>query len=83
MGRYGFEPAGEVLQPGTWQSGSLPPLRREPPDFYAGFGHNPVAAGTPVLRRDRKLVYLSKPALERRYGRAWDHWGDVGNPRAC
>lgn len=23
MGRYGFEPAGEVLQPGTWQSGSL------------------------------------------------------------
>lgn len=84
MGRYGFEPAGEVLRPGTWQSGSLHYYGESILIFMLVLATNPVAVGTPVLRRDHKLVYLSRPALERRYGRAWNNnRGDVGNPRAC
>lgn len=72
MGRYGFEPADDVLRPGYWQSGSLHHYGENILIFMLVMATNPAVLGTPVLRRDYKLVYLSRPALERRYGRAWN-----------
>lgn len=72
MGRYGFEPAAEVIHLGPWRSGSLHRFGENILIFLLVLATNPVAVGTPVLRRDRKLVYLSRAALERRYGGAWN-----------
>lgn len=83
MGRYGFEPAAEVIRLGYWQSSSLHRYGENILIFLLILATNPVAVGTPVLRRDHKLVYLSRAALERRYGRAWTGCDDVRSPRAC
>lgn len=73
MGRYGFEPAGEVIRPGYWRSSSLHYYGENILIFMLVMATNPAAVGMPVLRRGHKLVYLSRPALKRRYGRAWNH----------
>ena len=83
MGRYGFEPAAETVRAGYWRSGSLHHLGENILIFLLLLATNPVAVGTPVLRRDHKLVYLSRAALVRRYGRAWDDCGDARSLRAC
>lgn len=83
--RCGFEPA-EVDQAGYWWSRSLRNVGESILIFLLGLATNPVAVGAPVLRRERKLVYLSRPALERRYGRAWNAGVVVrkrGAPGAC
>ncbi len=69
--RYGFEPAAEPVPAGYWHAGGLHRIGENILIFMLVLATNPVAAGPPVLRRDRKLVYLSRAALERRYGRAW------------
>jgi hypothetical protein len=38
--------------------------------FLLVLATNPIAVGTPILRRDHTLVYLSRRTLELRYGRA-------------
>lgn len=67
--RYGFEPADEAIHLGYWQSGSLHRFGENILIFLLVLATNPVAAGAPVLRRDHELVYLSRAALERRYGK--------------
>jgi hypothetical protein len=66
--RYGFEPAGtasEGFTPGT--------LKRFAENVFICLlvlATNPAALRLPVLRRDHKLVYLSRTALETRYAPA-------------
>ena len=76
--RYGFEPATGGAGPG--------PVQRFAENafiFLLVLAINPVALRAPVLRRDNKLVYLSRAALERRYAAAptgAGRWvGDVGS----
>ena len=78
MGRYGFEPAAEAIRAGSWRSGSLHHFDENILIFLLLLATNPVAVGALVLRRDHKLVYLSRAALMRRYGRAWTGWEDGG-----
>ncbi len=68
--RYGFENADERPPDGHWHAGALHRIGENILIFMLVLATNPVAAGSPVLRRDRKLVYLSRAALERRYGTA-------------
>ena len=70
MSRYGFEPASDVVRLGAWRSSGLHQFGENILILLLVLATNPVAAGSPVLRRDHKLVYLSRAALERRYGRA-------------
>jgi hypothetical protein len=61
--RYGFEPACSSLD-------DLGPMHRLAENVFIMLlvlATNPVALRSPVLRRDRTLVYLSRLALERRY----------------
>lgn len=63
--RYGFEPAAGGCGPG--------PVQRFAENvfiFLLVSATNPAALRVPVLRRDNKLVYLSRAALERRYADA-------------
>lgn len=63
--RYGFEPAAEGAACG--------PVQRFAENvfiFLLVLATNPVALRAPVLRRDNKLVYLSRAALETRYAAA-------------
>ena len=83
MGRYGFEPAAEVVHLGYWQSSSLHHFGENILIFLLVLATNPVAVSPPVLRRDHKLVYLSRAALERRYGGGWTGYSDARGPRAC
>ena len=80
--RYGFELA-EANQGGYCRSSGLHSVGESILIFMLVLATNPVAVGTPVLRREHKLVYLSRPALERRYGRAWNDCGDARSPQAC
>jgi len=84
-GRYGFEATAEPVPAGYWHSGSLHRFGENILMFLLVLATNPVAVGTPVLRRDHKLVYLSRAALERRYGRAWNGGcnDDLRSPRTC
>ena len=70
--RYGFEPAATPVSADYWHSGGLHRFGENILIFMLVLATNPVAAGSPVLRRDHKLVYLSRAALERRYGRVLD-----------
>ena len=65
--RLGFEPAADLVMTGSHVSGGT--LHRFGENLYIFLlvlATNPVAVGTPVLRRDHKLVYLSRAALARR-----------------
>jgi hypothetical protein len=62
---YGFEPAA-----GNGLDLSSPTVQRFAENvfiFLLVMATNPIALRAPVLRRDHKLVYLSRAALERRY----------------
>ena len=83
MSHYGFEPAAEVIRLGYWRSCRLHHLGENILIFLLVLATNPVALGPPVLRRDHKLVYLSRAALQRRYGRGWVGCNDERSPRAC
>jgi hypothetical protein len=64
-GRYGFEPAGA----GSFGFEAVS-AQRLAENVFIGLlvlATNPVSLRAPVLRRDRKLVYLSRAALETRY----------------
>lgn len=71
----GFEPAIGALHP------PRAPVRLGENIFmlFLVLASNPAAAGAPVLRREHTLVYLSRTALDRRYGkgdsRAIRPWG--------
>jgi hypothetical protein len=71
--RYGFEAIAEAVGADNFSSGSLHRLGENILIFLLVLATNPVAVGAPVLRRDHKLVYLSRSALTRRYGRDWDN----------
>jgi hypothetical protein len=62
---YGFEPAGENGIDLT--SGTVQRFAENVFIFLLVMATNPLALRAPVLRRDHKLVYLSRTALERRY----------------
>ena len=84
--RFGFEPPAGAAPPGYWHAGALHRFGENILIFLLLLATNPVAVGTPVLRRDHKLVYLPRAALERRYGRAWNAGMVVrkrGAPGAC
>jgi hypothetical protein len=81
--RYGFEPAATPISGGYWHPGGLHRFGENILIFMLVLATNPVAAGSPVLRRDHKLVYLSRTALERRYGRAWTDRDQRRSRRAC
>ena len=66
-----FQACGRGHAPRYWQSGSLHRVGENILIFLLVLATNPVTAETPVLRRDHKLVYLSRAPLDRRYGRAW------------
>jgi hypothetical protein len=83
MSHYGFEPAAEVIRLGYWRSSGLHRFGENILIFLLILATNPVAVGTPVLRRDHKLVYLSRAALKRRYGGAWGDCNDARSPGAC
>ncbi|HZD91909.1 MAG TPA: hypothetical protein VE224_17550 [Pseudolabrys sp.] len=80
---YGFEAAGEPVTAGDSRAGGLHHIGENILIFMLVLATNPVAVGAPVLRRGHKLVYLSRAALERRYGRAWTDCNDVRSPQAC
>jgi hypothetical protein len=78
---YGFEPAG-----GNGIDLSSRTVQRFAENvfiFLLVMATNPAALRAPVLRRERKLVYLSRAALERRYAdpgnRAGRRGGDLGS----
>jgi len=78
---YGFEPAG-----GNRIDLSSPAVQRFAENvfiFLLVMATNPVALRAPVLRRDHKLVYLSRAALEGRYAgaekRTGRRGGDLGS----
>jgi YkoP domain len=80
---YGFEAPAGLAPAGYWRSGGLHRFGENILIFMLVLATNPVAVGTPVLRRDHKLVYLSRVALKRRYGGAWADCNDVRSPGAC
>lgn len=68
-GRFGFETTVEAVRSSSLSSASLHRFSENIYIFLLVLATNPVAVGAPVLRRDHKLVYLSRSALTRRYGR--------------
>jgi hypothetical protein len=67
-GRYGFEPAGSEAA-----DFGVAAAQRFAENLFICLlvlAANPVSLRLPVLRRDRKLVYLSRAALETRYAPA-------------
>jgi hypothetical protein len=71
--RYGFEPIAEAVRSSYLSSASLHRFSENIYIFLLVLATNPVAVGAPVLRRDHKLVYFSRSALTRRYGRDWEN----------
>ncbi len=61
--RYGFEP---VTQDAT-EDGALHRFGENIYVLMLVLATNPIAVGSPVLRRDHTLVYLSRKSLEQRY----------------
>lgn len=73
---YGFEPAG--VNSIDLSSRTVQRFAENVFIFLLVMATNPVALRAPVLRRDRKLVYLSRAALERRYAGAERQTGRQG-----
>ncbi|MGA7973150.1 MAG: hypothetical protein WCA36_10100 [Pseudolabrys sp.] len=78
-----FEPAADTVRLGYRRSSSSHDFGENILIFLLVLATNPVAAGPPILRRDHKLVYLSRAALECRNGRAWTERDEARSPRAC
>lgn len=66
--RYGFEPAGAASE--QFSAGTLKRFAENIFICLLVMAANPAALRAPVLRRGRKLVYLSRAALETRYAPA-------------
>lgn len=67
--RFGFEAVTEAARSSYLSAAGLHRFSENVYIFLLVLATNPVAVGVPVLRRDHKLVYLSRSALVRRYGK--------------
>ena len=75
----GFEPAIGALHPPR----ALVRLGENIFMLFLVLATNPAAAGAPVLRRDHTRVYLSRTALDRRYGKGDSRPNRPWSPYPC